>query len=154
MQKHDLEIPGVAGDVAIVTSVWWPRPKVTLSGQAVHPDGGVYRLPTFDGRGIVATLPWYAGLEAFPSLIVDDLEYRSGPAQDQLTWGAMLSPLLVLFLFGIVPTVCSVAGLMGNLAIVRTDWERDTKVYAMFGVAVAALVLALVLRSVFAFIGG
>lgn len=152
MQTEPIAIDGVAGPVA-VSPAFWGRPSITVAGQPVPRTGRQYALPAADGGTVQATVRggW---ADAYPTVEVNGVPYRTGPKPPVALQILTMVPILLVAIGGLLGALIGLAGIAANLSVARSQMPVARKALAMVGIiVVAALVLFVIAGALSAAIG-
>ncbi|MCL2586230.1 MAG: hypothetical protein FWE35_27675 [Streptosporangiales bacterium] len=139
MQTEPIAIDGVAGPV-VVTPSFWGRPSITVWGQPVPRTGRQYALPAADGGTVEATVRG-GFADAYPTVEVNGVPYRTGPKPPVALQILTMVPILLIAIGGAIGGVIGVLGVAANLSVARTRMSVAGKTFAMIGVIVVAAVV-------------
>lgn len=135
-----LAIPGVAGNV-IVEGSFWRGYRLTLNGERLKLHGFPRTKLTLPGTAGPIQAKMKGGmLRAHPSVVVDDVEYASGPPTPWAQQVLALLPLLGLVLVqGALGFLVAFGGVAIGMKIIRTERSSTQKIALLVAIAAAVL---------------
>jgi hypothetical protein len=147
MMTDPVQLPDVAGPVAVKYDLWWGRHAVVVDGVKVPKVGrNEFDLPTTTGGTVRARLKT-SWIKPFPTLVLRDQAYPLGP--DTPAYLTVLTMLPVLgVLGGLLGIVVGFAAITANTGIVRTGLANGLKALALLGVFAVAVVIYLLIVTV------
>lgn len=146
-----ISIDGVAGPIVVTTNAFWGRPRVTVGGVPAPRTGNrQYALPAAAGGAIEATVR-SAFADPYPTVEVNGVRHRTGPAVPLVLRVMTLLPVLLVAVGGALGGLAGGLGFVANSAVARTRIPSAVKALIMVGVSVVAyfvwLVLAVAVRG-------
>jgi hypothetical protein len=139
MRTEPLVIGGLAGPVVLESSFLASRYTVTVGGQQANRTGrGRYELPAAAG-GTVQAMIRGGFLDIYPTLEINGIKHRTGPAAPLVLRVLALVPLVLIGLGGAVGGLIGVLGVMVNMAVGRLQIHAVLRALLMIGVLGAAV---------------
>ncbi|WP_030486860.1 hypothetical protein [Micromonospora chokoriensis] len=144
MNTGPLNVAGVAGPIVVATKAVWGHPDVTVGGVPAPRTGKRYALPAVGGGVVQATVRTVLA-DPYPTVEVNGVRHRTGPAMPIFLRILVMLPILLLTVGGILGGLVGALGIAGNLAVARTRMATAVKALAMLGVGVGAVIVWLVI---------
>ena len=142
MAYRNLQIPEVAGEVSTEYG-FWRGYRFTVNGERLKASGPWRNRLTLPGTTGPVEAKIKAGmLRAYPSLVVGDVEHRTGPATPRAQQMLAVLPLLAYLLVqGLIGIAVVLLAIVANMAVVRSGSSTALKIILMIGVFAVALVV-------------
>ena len=134
MRTEPLVIGGLAGPVVLESSFFANKYSVTVGGQQATRTGrGRYELPAAAG-GTVQAMIRGGFLDVYPTLVINGIKHRTGPAAPLVLRVLALLPLVLIGLGGAVGGLIGALGMMVNMAVGRLQIPAVLRALLMIGV--------------------
>ncbi|MDG4758511.1 hypothetical protein [Micromonospora sp. WMMD710] len=141
MKSEPISVAGVAGPIVVTTNAFWGHPAVTVGGVPAPRTGRRrYALPAASGGAIDATVR-NAFADPYPTVEVNGVPHRTGPAIPVILRALVLLPILLVAVGGALGGLIGALGVGANLAVARLPIPSAAKAAAMLGVTVVASVV-------------
>ncbi|WP_327035523.1 hypothetical protein [Micromonospora ureilytica] len=144
MKTEPLNVAGVAGPIVVTTKEFFGHPAVTVGGVPAPRTGKRFALPMVDGGVVQATLRSTIA-DPYPTLEIDGVKHRTGPAMPIFLRILVLLPILLFTVGGILGAMVGVLGVWANLAVAHTRMTTAVKALAMVGVGIGIVIVWLVI---------
>ncbi|GAB3799623.1 hypothetical protein [Micromonospora zhanjiangensis] len=139
MRTPPLDIDGLAGPLVVDTAPITGRHAISVGGEPTSgTPAGEYLLPLANG-GLVTARLRRGVLDPYPRVEIDGVSHRTGPPVPTVLRALALLPLSLVLLSGLLGVVLGLAGLAGNLAVLRTAWPVAARAGLMLVVFAAAV---------------
>ncbi len=140
MRTEPLTIWGLAGPVMLESGFLASRVNITVGGHpATRVRRNTYALPAVNG-GMVEARVSGGFLDAYPTLEINGVKHRTGPAVPVLLRILALVPIFLIGVGGALGGVIGAVGVALNMAIARLVLPSAVKALLMAGVLIVAAV--------------
>jgi hypothetical protein len=148
VRTEPLTIRGVAGPLVVTHNFFLGRYAVTVGGKpAKRISGRTFALPRSGGGTVEATM--HGGfLDAYPSVDVAGVRYRTGPPIPVGLRILAFLPILLVTIGGLLGAIVGLVGAAANMAVARLPQPAALKALMMVGVLIAAVIVWYLLASV------
>lgn len=134
MRTEPLVVGGLAGPVVLESGFFAGNYTVTVAGQQAARIGrGRYALPTAAGGSVPAVIRG-GFLDTYPTLEINGVKHRTGPAAPLALRILALLPLALIGVGGMVGGLIGALGMMANMAVGRLQIHAALRALLMIGV--------------------
>lgn len=145
MQTEPLEIDGIAGPIVVKINTFTGKHSIVAGREELVNKRGWYVLPRTDGSVVEARLR-SSFLDTYPTLEIEGVKYRTGPAVPLGLKMVALLPILLLSA-GCLGGLLAGIAITANLAITRGQLHTAVKAVMMVGVLLVAYVLLVIIAA-------
>jgi hypothetical protein len=139
MRTEPMFISGLAGPVVVTVNPFTGKQSVTVAGYPVPRRGrGHCTLPAAEG-GVVAARVRSSFADPYPVIEIGGVKHRTGPSVPVVLRVLAVLPIVLVGIGGLIGGAIGGAGVVGNLAILRTAQSAVVKVVWMILVLAAAV---------------